>query len=104
MGIMPLGLANRPEMHELGHDVFQAFNVLSSSRQIGMNGPQPITLGEMMSFCFGFGITDLDEREQFVAAVQKLDGAYMKRSMPTDTKTKSEVVTPPRAADNSAKG
>lgn len=106
MGILPLGLANRPEEHQLGHHLMQAFNVLSSSRQYGMSGPQPISLAEMYSYCKMFALADVDERENFVATMQRLDATYMadisKRF--AATKTSSVVVDSSAAPDNSAKG
>ena len=49
MGIMPKGLATRPEAHALGQEIYQAFNTLSSSRSYGMSGPLPISITDMGS-------------------------------------------------------
>lgn len=105
MGIMPKGLASRPEMHDLGGQLMQAFNVLSSSRQYGMNGPLPITISDIAAYCQLFAITVTDERADFLATMQRLDGAYLASvAKANDKGTVSAVVATSAAPDNPPKG
>lgn len=93
MGFTPPALLARPEQHELGGDLYEAFNTLSSSRQYGMNGPLPVSIGEMMLWCWGMGIDNVDERAAFIRTMQKLDKTYLAEvARQSDTATKSEVV------------
>jgi hypothetical protein len=105
MGIMPLGLANRPEEHELGGEIYQAFNTLSSSRSYGMSGPLPISITDMASYCQLFEVVSLDERAAFIRQIQRLDHKYLEIvAARNDTNTKGEVVNDGPALDNQAKG
>jgi len=105
MGIMPKGLASRPEMHDLGGQLMQAFNVLSSSRQYGMNGPLAITISDIAAYCQLFEIRSTDERADFLATIQRLDGAYLASvAKANDKETKTEVVSGSLGADNPPKG
>lgn len=105
MGIMPKGLANMPERHELGEFLFTAFNTLSSSRHYNDGSPLPISITEMWAYCGLASLDDADERLSFVRAIQKMDNAYLtvvaKRNAKT---TESKVVNNEQAPDNPLKG
>lgn len=106
VGIMPKALLNVPEPHELGVELDEAFNILSSSRQWSMGDPLPIAVSEMLLWCAGFDIADLDERLSFIRTMQKLDSAYLKvladRKSKTDSGTNPAVAPIPVSTDNSA--
>ena len=105
MGIMPRGLANRPEIHELGGGLQKAFNTLSSCRQFGMGGPLPISITEMLSYCLLFRVEEDEERETFVALVQRLDGVYMEEMAKRSANaSKSDLGGNTSMLDNPAKG
>lgn len=57
--------------------VWEGFGVLSSSRQMGMNGPQPLILSEIIFYLDYIGIDSRDEREEFLHLVQFLDRVYI---------------------------
>lgn len=82
-------------MHELGGEWMQSFDVLSNSRQYGMGGALPISIESMAAYCSLFEISTLDEREQFIRVIQRLDHAFLALTAEkTDTKTNSEVAAP----------
>jgi hypothetical protein len=54
----------------------EAYLMLAGSRQIGMNGPQPIGLADTLML---YDRIDLDmDLKEFVLAVQEIDSGYMK--------------------------
>ena len=105
LGVMPRALADRPEQHDLGGDLFRAFNTLSSSRHYGMGGPLPISISEMAAFCQLFDISAVDDRETFVATMQRLDSVYLTEvSKRNATTTTNALAAGPVTNDNLAKG
>lgn len=71
--------------------------VLSTSRQIGMSGPQPISLTDINSYCEFQGLADPEDRVEFLFHVQKLDVVFMqewKARHPSSGKPQ----TPPNSA------
>jgi len=80
-------------VHELGEELFEAFNRLSSSRGYGMGGALPVTIESMAAYCHLFEITDLDERAQFIRVIQQLDHTYIEyQHNQSASGSKSEVV------------
>lgn len=75
--------------------VWEGFLTISASRQMGFNGPQPISLSEVLAFLHYRGIEDQEEREEFVTLVQALDQVYMADAI-AKQKTKDPPKTPPR--------
>ncbi len=57
--------------------VWEAFTTLGGSRQIGFNGPLPISMGEVLAYAEFRGIQDPDEREDLLHYVQYLDRLWM---------------------------
>ena len=57
--------------------VWEAYAFLSSARQIGFSGPQPLTLSEMLAYADYRGINAVDEREELLVLVQHLDRVFM---------------------------
>jgi hypothetical protein len=53
--------------------IWEGFMVLSTCRQYGMSAPQPIPLSEILAYCEYHQIDDVDERDEFLYHVQKLD-------------------------------
>lgn len=70
-------LNSRPELFGDLQWIWEGFMVLSSSRQIGMSGPQPIQMTEVLSYCEYQDLRDRDEREEFLHHVQKMDLVFM---------------------------
>lgn len=94
----PKALLNKPQPHDLGLDLKEAFDTLSSSRQHGgMGDPLPIAVSEMLMWCMGFEITSLDDRAAFIRTMQKLDAAYLAAvAERRDKHAKTVVVNPSR--------
>ena len=46
-----------------------------------MNGPQPISLGDIMAFCAMAAISDPIDRMAILYAVQAMDGEYLRVAM-----------------------
>lgn len=57
--------------------IWEAFTYLNACRQAGFNGPQPISLTEILAYAQYRGITCPDERDELLYHVQKLDVLYM---------------------------
>lgn len=74
---MPKALLERPELHELGGEIYEGFSALSSSRGYGMGGPLAITIEAIYAYCQMFQICDLESRAGFLHAVQRLDATYL---------------------------
>lgn len=70
---MPKALTNEPELDIWLVDYVKAFNVLSSSRQVGMS-VGAIPLSEIVQYCTIINETDIDF---FVTVIRKADNAYM---------------------------
>ena len=81
-------LNSRPEMFSELVWVWEGFLTISASRQMGFNGPQPISLSEVLAFLTYRGISDPEEREQFLTLVQALDQVFIADSI-AKQKTKS---------------
>jgi len=62
-------------------------------RLYGAHGPQPVTIGDMVLYCLGTGINDIDERLEFIRTMQRLDATYLAEVAKRNaTSTGSEVV------------
>lgn len=59
----------------------EAYNLLSASRQSGLGGPQPVTLGEIEAFCRLFGWRGTEELADLVEIIQAMDAAYLETTM-----------------------
>jgi hypothetical protein len=70
-------LNNRPELFSDLSWIWEGFMVLSVSRQIGMSGPQPITMSDVLAYCDFEQVRHPDDREEFLHHIQKLDQLYM---------------------------
>lgn len=57
----------------------EAFNILSASRPVTMNGPGPIPLSEVYAYCQMFGIDDPDERHDLVMLLQAADAGWLEQ-------------------------
>lgn len=60
--------------------MLEAFNILSASRPVTMNGPGPIPLSEVFAYCQMFGIDDPDERQELVMMLQAADAGYLEKA------------------------
>jgi hypothetical protein len=83
-------LNSRPEIFQDLLWIWEGFMCLSTSRQYGMSAPQPISLSDIHAYCSFRGITDADDRDDFLYHVQKLDSVFIqewRKNHPTkDTK------------------
>lgn len=67
-------LLRRPELNEWSAFYLAAFNDLSGARQAGLNGPQRITIAEMLAYCDMF---EIDDRERFFYNMRAADEVFM---------------------------
>jgi hypothetical protein len=85
-------LVSRPELYPDLYWVWEAFMMLSSTRQQGMGGPQPISLTELLAYCQYHAIQDSEEREEILHLVQHLDRVFLAHYA---EKSKSKANKPP---------
>jgi hypothetical protein len=71
-------LLEQPELNETLQEEWEAFCVLDRGRQWGFNGPQPILVSEIESYCRLNRIDGETEREDLVSYLQEMDAAYLK--------------------------
>lgn len=57
--------------------IWEAYIHLSTSRQLGFSGPQPLSISEVLAYADFRGIHNLDEREELLHHVQALDQIFM---------------------------
>jgi hypothetical protein len=69
-------LQNKPELDEFLIPYWKAFQVLSSSRQIGM-GIGAIPLTEIEAYMRIYGIEDQEEREDMVYLIGEMDRVFI---------------------------
>lgn len=74
---MPEALKNRPELNNWVMPCWNAFQLLTASRPLGMGGVGPIPLTEIEAYCRMYQVDDLDEREQLVTMIRALDSVYL---------------------------
>lgn len=71
-------LANMPEIFPDVQHVWEGFSQLSSGRQMGMGGPQPLTLGDIREYMTYKGVDDPDDQDEFLQLIQALDFIFIK--------------------------
>ena len=76
-GAPPPALASKPRVLPGLGSHQEAFEVLCGSRGVGPDGPQPIRLSEIESFCRLTGWRDPEAVAELVAIVQVLDAVYL---------------------------
>lgn len=59
---------------------YEAFWTCSKSRQVGMNGPQPITIEAMNAYLDCVREFDVDTRLTYIAYIQALDHVYLEKA------------------------
>ena len=70
-------LKSRPIVWDDLHWIWESFMFLSGSRQMGFNGPQPISIPEVLAYSEFRGIHDMDEREELLHHIQRLDQVFL---------------------------
>jgi hypothetical protein len=75
-GIQPKAIEEKPAVTEFAAGYINAFNSLSRSRGIGMNGPLPITISEVWALLSIVGVGN-GNGEKFLRIVQTLDGMWL---------------------------
>jgi len=74
-------LNSRPDIFSDYVWVWEAFLTLSSSRQMGMSSPQPISLSEIKTYIDLYKIDDRDEVDELIYLVQHLDHVFVAASI-----------------------
>ena len=69
-------LNSKPELFRDLVWIWEAYMVLSTSRQNGMSGPQPISITDIHSYMLIEGIYDRDDRELLLHHVQHMDNVF----------------------------
>jgi len=73
---LPEWITEAPEPPEHQSDVWEAFHILSDSRQSGMSvGPIPLT--EIESFFRMFSINDPDLVHEWLTLIREMDNEFM---------------------------
>lgn len=84
--------SNRPSIFRDVEWVWEGFTTLSGSRQMGYAGPQTIPISEMLSYLDYRGISDPDEREEFLYLAQSLDRRFVAEAL---AKNRTSTTPPP---------
>jgi hypothetical protein len=77
-GETPPALLNRPILSQFEQPYYIAFQVLSESRRWTPGGPAMIPLSEIYAYFKIYEIKDLDEREEYLIYINRLDLMYVK--------------------------
>jgi hypothetical protein len=83
---------DRPTVFRDVEWVWEGFAFLSGSRIMGYASPQPLAVQDMLAYLDYRGITDPDERDEFLFLVQSLDRQFVAHAI---AKSKSQSPTPP---------
>jgi len=94
-GVEPDALKHKPRLKPWVADYYKAFQMLSSSRPIGMGAVGAIPISEMAAYLDLFGILDHEERELFITMMQALDSVYLKH-VNKSAEAKPETAKAPR--------
>ena len=70
-------LNSKPDLYPDLLWIWESWMVLSSARQLGMNGPQPLSIADIHAFCLFQDIRNRDEREEFLYHMQEMDRAFL---------------------------
>lgn len=84
-GITPDALRNKPRLRPWLAEYYRAFQVLTSSRSVGMGGVGAIPLSEIAAYFELFEVHDPDERYAYVTMIKALDSAYLERTNKAST-------------------
>lgn len=76
-GITPAALRDRPELTIWQVGYFNAFQKVTSSRNVSMSGPLPIPGSEIESHCNLYKIHDVEKIETLHDRISFLDGVYL---------------------------
>ena len=77
-GQEPEALKTKPRLRPWLSGYYAAFNLLSSSRQLGMGAVGAIPMSEIAAYFEMFEVHDLDERETTITMIKALDSVYLK--------------------------
>lgn len=69
-------LNSKPELFRDLVWIWEAYMVLSTSRQNGMSGPQPISISDIHSFMLIQDVNDMEDRELLLHHVQHMDNVF----------------------------
>lgn len=70
-------LADMPVLFRYLEPVMEAFTFLTSSRQLGMGGVGPISLGDIITYLRWIGVSGLDEQRKWARYIRAMDNAYL---------------------------
>ena len=77
MGVEPKALQDRPVLDDRQAYYYSAYQAISGSRQVGMGGPLPIPVSEILAYCDLFYIAELNARERLFKYLKRLDNTYL---------------------------
>lgn len=68
---------DQPKLYPDLRPIWDMFFKLSSARQTGFAGPQPLSLSEILALFELDGIDDVDDREDTLSLLQHMDRIFM---------------------------
>lgn len=83
-------LTERPELHPIHAELWEAFNVLSASRSIGMGSIGYIPLAEIACYATVIGYERVAD---FIAIIRALDGEFVKHQNERADDGRSQATT-----------
>ena len=79
-----------PELLPGAFSLWEAWQALQWSRDVGF-GIGAIPVSEVLAYCALMGISDLDQRERLLRAIQRLDEVFLKHHAEEQKKKKKEA-------------
>ena len=76
-GILPKALAERPMALLSCKEYLAAFTALDGSRVNGVDGMQPITITEILSYCTLAGVAPGEPAQKLLRLIQRVDHARL---------------------------
>lgn len=69
---------NRPDLFPDVRWIWDLFDILNRQRQVGANGPQPLSISDISSLLSLKGVENSDDVDMLLNVLPHLDGVYLK--------------------------
>ena len=73
----PSALRDKPTLLEVNRSIWEGWVYLTNTRSRGMSGAEPIAIGAIRDWLDFDGVTDADERKDFLFFISSLDRVFM---------------------------
>lgn len=90
-------LNSKPDLFSELQWIWEAYSVLTQSRQFGMSSPQPIPISEILAYAEFNDVRESTDREELLHFVQHLDSVFL-----ADFSARNTNKTPPPSAATGA--